>query len=140
LGINGKISELQAAMGLAVFPYIETILAERKKVVDYYNDNLDFSKLKNLKIRENTNWNYSYYPVVFESEEQLLRVEKALNDNQIIPRRYFFPSLNTIDYTKGQTMPISESIASRIMCLPLYVRLSENDLKRIVSLINTNFC
>lgn len=140
LGINGKMSELQAAMGLAVLPYIETIFVERKKVVNYYNDNLDFSRLQILKIREDTNWNYSYYPVIFESEKQLLEVERVLNDNQIFPRRYFYPSLNTIDYVKRQSMPVSESIANIIMCLPLYVGLSENDLNRIVNLINRTIC
>jgi dTDP-4-amino-4,6-dideoxygalactose transaminase len=140
LGINGKISEFQAAMGLAVLPYMETILAERKKVVDYYNQHLDFLKLKPLKIRKNTLWNYGYYPVIFESEEQLLRVEKELNENQIYPRRYFYPSLNTINYVKGQSMPISESIASRILCLPLYVGLSNEDLYRIVKMINNDIC
>jgi len=136
LGINGKMSELQAAMGLAVLPYMETILAERKKVVNYYNQHLDFSKLQALKIRETTDWNYGYYPVIFESEEHLLRVEKELNSNQIYPRRYFYPSLNTIDYAKGQSMPISESVASRILCLPLYVKLSVDKLERICFFIN----
>ena len=140
LGINGKISELQAAMGLAVLPYMKTILADRKKVIDYYDTNLDFSKVQRLKIRENTNWNYSYYPIILENEKQLLRAEKELNDHQIFPRRYFYPSLNTIDYTNGVAMPISESIASRIMCLPLYIGLCENDLDRIVKLINNNRC
>lgn len=140
LGINGKISELQAAMGLAVLPYMEIILAERKKVVDFYNANLDFSKLKALKIRENTDWNYSYYPIIFETEAQLLNTEKVLYENQIMPRRYFYPSLNTINYAKGQTMPISESIARRILCLPLYVGLAKNDLDLICSLINKRLC
>ena len=140
LGINGKISELQAAMGLSVLPYMGTILDERKKIVDYYNQNLDFSKLQALKIRENTIWNYSYYPIIFETEDQLLKAEKVLNDNQIYPRRYFYPSLNRIDYAKGQSMPISESIASRILCLPLYVGLSNDDYNKIVSIINTNLC
>jgi dTDP-4-amino-4,6-dideoxygalactose transaminase len=140
LGINGKMSELQAAMGLAVLPYMGTILENRKKVVDYYNQNLDFSKVKTLKIRGDTNWNYSYYPIIFESEIQLLKVEKELNNNQIFPRRYFYPSLNTIDYTKGQSMLVSESIASRIICLPLYAGLSENDLEKIVVLINRAIC
>jgi dTDP-4-amino-4,6-dideoxygalactose transaminase len=140
LGINGKISELQAAMGLVVLPYMETIISERKIVVDYYNQNLNFSKLQALKLREKTQWNYSYYPVIFESELQLLKVQKSLNDNQIFPRRYFYPSLNTIDYTKGQDMPISESIASRILCLPLYVGLSNEDLNRIVKIINDEIC
>ena len=138
LGINGKMSELQAAMGLAVLPYMETILAERKKVVDYYHQHLDFSKLKTLKIRENTQWNYSYYPVIFESEAQLLRGEKALNDHQIYPRRYFYPSLNTIEYIKGQSMPISESIAERILCLPLYSGLEVLELQKICNIFTHN--
>jgi dTDP-4-amino-4,6-dideoxygalactose transaminase len=138
LGINGKMSELQAAMGLSVLPYMEMIINERKKVVNFYNDNLNFSKLTGLKMRENTDWNYSYYPIIFETEEQLLRVERELNDSQIYPRRYFYPSLNTIDYTKRPLMPISESIASRILCLPLYIYLSSQELDKIVSLINGN--
>jgi dTDP-4-amino-4,6-dideoxygalactose transaminase len=92
--------------------------------------------LKTLQLRENTQWNYSYYPAIFESEVQLLRVEKVLNENDIFPRRYFYPSLNTIDYAKGQSMPVSESIASRILCLPLYAGLTDEDLNRIVSVLN----
>ena len=140
LGINGKMSELQAAMGLAVLPYMDFILKERKKVVDYYNANLDFSKLQKLKIRENTIWNYSYYPVIFETEEKLLEVQKVLNEQQIFPRRYFYPALNTIEYTNGKAMPVAESIATRVLCLPLYVGLSENDLETIVKIINAELC
>ena len=136
VGINGKISELQAAMGLAVFPYMDTIIAERKKVVNYYNTHLDFSTLTKLKIRENTEWNYSYYPVIFETEKHLLDVLKKMNENNIFPRRYFYPSLNTLNYTQGQSMLISESIASRILCLPLFVGLEENILEKIVSLMS----
>ena len=138
LGINGKISELQGAMGLAVFPYMEDILTARKEVVDFYNSNLKFDTLRTMRIRENTEWNYSYYPVIFESEVQLLKVQKALNDQQIFPRRYFYPSLNTIEYVQGQTMPISEDIASRILCLPLYKGLEISDLQRIVEVLNEN--
>jgi dTDP-4-amino-4,6-dideoxygalactose transaminase len=135
LGINGKMSELQAAMGLAVLPYMENIIEERKKVVDFYNEYLDLSKVKTLKLRENTDWNYSYYPVIFENEERLLQVQKVLNDNQIFPRRYFNPSLNTIEYTNGMSMPISENIASRVMCFPLYVGLEIDNLEKIINLI-----
>jgi dTDP-4-amino-4,6-dideoxygalactose transaminase len=140
LGINGKMSELQAAMGLTILPYVEMIITERKKIVDFYNANLDFSKLKSLKIRDNTDWNYSYYPIIFQSAVQLLNVEKALNLQNIFPRRYFYPSLNTINYTNGKSMPISESISSRTLCLPLYVGLSEQDLNRIVTYVNKNLC
>lgn len=140
LGINAKMSELQAALGLTVLPYMDTILNERKKVVDFYNAHLDFSKLQSLKIRQNTSWNYSYYPVIFESEEQLLRIENVLNENKIFPRRYFYPSLNTLEYTIGKKMPISESISSRILCLPLFVGLQQKDAETIITIINTNVC
>lgn len=138
LGINAKISELQSAMGLAVLPYIDTILAERKKVVAFYNANLNFSNLQGLKIRENTKWNYSYYPIILDSEETLLRVQKALNENQIFPRRYFYPSLNTVNFIKNTEMPVSESVSKRVMCLPLYVGLKTEDLEKITSIINQN--
>ena len=138
LGINAKISELQAAMGLAVFPHLETIFAERKKIVDIYNEELKDISVQLLKIRENTVWNYSYYPVIVESEEILLKVLKVLNEEDIFPRRYFSPSLNTIEYASGQTMPVSESVSARIMCLPLYVGLDAEIAVKICELIRKN--
>lgn len=136
LGINAKISELQAAMGLAVLPYMETILEERKKVVATYNQNIDFSVVKKLLIRTDTNWNYSYYPIVFESEEKLLAVQQKMNENNIIPRRYFYPSLHNLPYVPTQEMPVSASIAGRILCLPLFVGLEESSLQLICKSIN----
>jgi dTDP-4-amino-4,6-dideoxygalactose transaminase len=138
LGINGKISELQAAMGLAVLPHMDFIIKERKVVVEFYDYNLNFEKIKKIKIRENCEWNYSYFPVVFQSEEILLSVETALNAKNIFPRRYFYPSLNTIEYCKGEAMPVAESISKRILCLPLYVGLQTHDLQNICEIINTH--
>jgi len=137
LGINGKISELQAAMGLSVFPHMENILNTRKMAVDFYDENLNFSKLRKMKLRADTVWNYSYYPVIFESEVQLLGVQKALAEDQIFARRYFYPSLNTIPYVNGQSMPVSEATASRILSLPLAADMQMADLERIVNIINT---
>jgi dTDP-4-amino-4,6-dideoxygalactose transaminase len=136
IGINAKISELQAAMGLSVFPYMDSIIAERKKVVDYYNTNINFSKIKKITIRENTEWNYSYYPVIFESEEVLLQKQAALNKENIFPRRYFYPSLNTIEFAKGKEMPVSESISSRVICLPLFVGLEHSIQENICRILN----
>jgi dTDP-4-amino-4,6-dideoxygalactose transaminase len=136
LGINAKISELQSAMGLALFPYIDHIIKERKKVVLFYFENLNYSIIKTIKIREKTDWNNSYFPIIFETEEQLLSTQKTLNQSNIFPRRYFYPSLNTIEYNKGNSMPISESIASRILCLPLYVGLTPKELTTITEIIN----
>lgn len=138
LGINGKISELQAAMGLAVFPYLKFIVSERKRVVDYYNANLDFSKLRTMNLRENTSWNYSYYPVIFETETQLLNVQKALNEKNIFPRRYFYPSLNKVGYLNAAEMPVSEQIAKTILCLPLYAEIDEESLNLICTILNDN--
>ncbi len=135
LGINGKISELQAAMGLALFPHLATILKERKQVVEWYNACLQTSGLQRLKIREQTEWNYSYYPVIFSSEQHLLKVNEALAKTDVYPRRYFYPSLNTIEYTYGVAMPVSESIASRVLCLPLFVGLKEAEVRQICSTV-----
>jgi dTDP-4-amino-4,6-dideoxygalactose transaminase len=138
LGINGKISELQAAMGLAVLPYMSSILEGRRKVIETYDHNLGFSKFKRLILRDYTQWNYSYYPITFESEKEILKVQKKLSDNGIFARRYFYPSLNTLPYIKNIEMPISESISERILCLPLYVGLSSEEMSLICNLINTD--
>lgn len=136
LGINAKISELQSAMGLAVYNHIEEIFQERKKIVAIYDQYLNFNKIDRIKIRENTIWNYSYYPIIFKTEEDLIVVMDKLNNQNIYPRRYFYPSLNKVEYTKGESMPISESISSRILCLPLYKDLSEVDAQLIIKIIN----
>jgi dTDP-4-amino-4,6-dideoxygalactose transaminase len=136
LGINGKISELQAAMGLSVLPHIAEIFKGRKQVVDFYDENLDFTKIQKLKLREGTEWNFSYYPIVFENEQKLLEVQKILNENNIFPRRYFNPSLNTVSFVNSNSMPISEKISKTIMCLPLYMEINKIELTNIVSLIN----
>lgn len=140
LGINGKISELQAAMGLAVLPFLPEIISNRANIVKLYNENLNFKNIKKLKLRDQVEWNYSYYPVIFDTESTLLSVQKDLNDTAIFPRRYFFPSLNTISYVSGESCPISESIASRVMCLPLYNDLSNQDVEKIIEIINSNQC
>lgn len=131
-GINAKMSELQAAMGLTVLPHMTEIMEARKKVVNYYDKHLNFSQLQRLKIRENTEWNYSYYPIILKSEEVLLKYLKRLKNLDIYPRRYFYPSLNTLEFTGNLKMENSEDIASRILCLPLYKGLKETDLAKIV--------
>jgi dTDP-4-amino-4,6-dideoxygalactose transaminase len=136
LGINGKMSELQAAMGLAVLPYMQEILKERRKVVTYYHDNLKTDRLSRIKIRTETDWNSAYYPVLFESENDLLEIEKSLHDIEVFPRRYFYPSLTKLPYVPQSSCEIASSVSSRILCLPLFYGLSEHEVKRIASIIN----
>ncbi len=140
LGINGKISELQAALGLAVLPYMQHILTERKRVVEIYDTHLNFENLHRLKPREGTQWNYSYYPVVFQTEAQLLKAEKALLEQQIVPRRYFYPGLNTLPYVEAVNVPVCDSKYKRVLCLPLSHELKENELDMITSILNTELC
>ncbi|MGC6429614.1 MAG: DegT/DnrJ/EryC1/StrS family aminotransferase [Jejuia sp.] len=135
LGINAKMSELQAAMGLAILPYMDEILAARERVVRYYIENLQNCGFKFLKMRRGVKWNFSYFPIIFENEKLLLRVKKELEFNNIFPRRYFFPALNTLPYITNVQMPISESISKRVMCLPLYFGLSIDEMKKIVKTI-----
>ena len=137
VGINGKISELQAAMGLAVLPYMDSILAKRKEIIDFYNSKLDFSKIRTLKIRKNTLWNYSYYPVLIENESLLLELMSQLKVIDIYPRRYFNPSLNRLNFLNYSNleMDISESIAQRILCLPLYYDLEYDTINKIITTI-----
>jgi dTDP-4-amino-4,6-dideoxygalactose transaminase len=136
LGINGKISELQAAMGLSVLPHMSTIIKAREEVVALYDNLLDFDNVQKMKLRENTQWNYSYYPVLFKDEAALLEPQNALNQAHIFSRRYFYPSLNTINYVIDNKMFFSENIASKILCLPLFKGLTNEDVKRICFLIN----
>ena len=133
VGINAKMSELQAAMGLSVLPHMEDILKARKRIVTFYDQDLDFTKIKKLKIREDTEWNYSYYPVIFQSEQELLKVQSSLINQKIMPRRYFYPSLNTLNYTGNSRMMHSEDIASRILCLPIYLGLGEEEQRTILN-------
>ena len=133
LGINAKISELQAAMGLAVFPYIDAILKDRKRIVELYAKELN--EFQQLKLREETQWNYAYFPILFDSEEQLLKVSSSLNEKEIFPRRYFYPSLDELPYVNDTTCPISQSISKRVMCLPLFYKLDVNIQSSIIHII-----
>jgi dTDP-4-amino-4,6-dideoxygalactose transaminase len=133
IGINAKMSELQAAMGLAVFPYIDTIIQDRAKVIQQYKKEL--SQLQFLKIREHTEWNNAYFPVIFNTERELLTVQKTLNKANIFPRRYFYPSLSTLPYVFDNNCVVSNDISKRILCLPLYHDLPSKDIEGISRLI-----
>jgi len=135
LGINAKMSELNAAMGLSVLPYMDKIIEERKNIIKYYKSILNWDKISSIKIRENTKWNYSYFPIIFKNEEELLKTISKLNKEDIFPRRYFYPALNTLNYVGYKKMPIAEDISKRIICLALYYGLENKDIERIVKII-----
>ena len=136
LGINGKNSEFHAAMGIANLPYAGAIHNQRKKLTERYN-----LKLKNFKgIRplwhKNSSSNYSYYPIVFESEAFLLKCIDSLKSNEIIGRRYFYPSLSTcLPYARTKALENTDDIAKRIFCLPLYYNLTIEEVDLICRLL-----
>lgn len=136
LGLNGKNSEFHAAMGLAHLKYIEEIAKKRKALIVRYDD-----KLKNLKARRPL-WhsasenNASYYPVIFDSEELLLACKENLELNEIGTRRYFYPSLATaLPYLVPENLSITEDIARRVLCLPLFYELTFEEVDMICRLL-----
>lgn len=134
-GTNGKMTEVHAAIGIANLKYLDAALEDRKRKYAIYKDAL--SKDSSLSFQKiNEGCNYSYFPVIFEDEASLLKVQAKLNEHHIFPRRYFWPSVNT--FTKlvpYVPMPVSEDIARRILCLPLYYTLSEENVERIIKII-----
>lgn len=138
VGINGKNSEFHAAMGLCNLPRVADIIDNRKNTVQLYKSLLVSPKISFPEKHALQNSNYSYFPVVFENEETLLAIRKALLDNQISTRRYFYPSLNNLPYLKAKYVcPVSENISKRVLCLPLYFDLHSSDVERICKIVNS---
>ena len=138
LGTNAKMNEFEAAMGLCILDDIEEITKRRKEIYVTYQKELN-SILKFQEQNENATKNYIYFPVIFKSEEQLLKVQKALHDKQVFPRRYFYPSLDTLTYIEPkQECKISRDISKRILCLPIYSELENAIQVQIISIIKAN--
>ncbi|AKP52426.1 DegT/DnrJ/EryC1/StrS family aminotransferase [Cyclobacterium amurskyense] len=136
LGINGKNSEFHAAMGLANFGYIEAIHQHRKALTERYDTMLRNLRASKPEWHGNASLNYAYYPLIFENSEQMLNSLAKLQGNGIFPRRYFYPSLaTTLPYVEAKTMEITDDIASRILCLPLYFDLTSEEVDLIARLL-----
>ena len=142
IGINGKTSEFHAAMGLCILPKVNEIIARRKEIAELYDKLLPHDSIQFLELNPNTTrYNYAYYPIIFQSEERLLAVMSLLRKEDIHPRRYFYPSLNTLNYvTNNLTKDYSTSLSKRVLCLPLYPELLNEDVIRIAKLIQSALC
>lgn len=131
LGLNGKNSELHAAMGLVNLNYIATIHEKRRELTEYYDQKLKNLKAEKPQWHEEASLNYAYYPVVLESEELLLKIKSKLDSSEIFTRRYFYPSLaSALPYLEAKNFAITDAISKRVLCLPLYydLTLEEVDL------------
>ncbi len=139
VGINGKNSEFHASMGLLNLNYIDEILLNRKKQYNQYLESLkNVHQLSFQKILNHTSYNFSYFPIVFENENITLSIIEALNKAEVFPRRYFYPSLSSLEYVVKQKTPISDKVAESIICLPLYHTLEESNIEMICDLIKKN--
>ena len=138
-GLNAKMTEIHAALGLANLKNFPEVLLDRKKKYSFYKEQLSClsNEISFQKIFD-VGCNYSYFPVVFKSEEVLLKVSKALENNNIYARRYFYPSLNTYEkIVQPQSCPVSECLSKRILCLPLYFSLEEEVQNEVIETIKS---
>jgi len=137
IGINAKNSEFHAAMGLCLIKVIDNLISSRKGVTEKYNMLLNLNKLLKPQLNKNTEYNYAYYPVVFESEKVMLKVKDNLLKSGINTRRYFYPSLNKLPYLNSKNVcPVSEGISKRVLSLPLYPELENENIEKISVIIN----
>lgn len=135
VGINAKNSEFHAAMGLIQIELLDEIIEKRQKVYNLYLSRLE-GHVEFQKLHENLEYNFIYMPILLNSETQVESVTKKLESNNIYPRRYFYPSLDTINIFKDKLhCANSRSIAERILCLPIYPDLSLDDVEKISSLV-----
>ncbi|WP_207425873.1 DegT/DnrJ/EryC1/StrS aminotransferase family protein [Pedobacter sp. SYSU D00535] len=135
VGINAKNCEFRAAMGLCNLAHADEVLEKRKTLSMHY-----FEKLKNLKaafprLNASKDYNYAYFPVLFDSEEMLQKTIRELSLEKVYCRRYFYPALSTLPYVTAQEMPVCDSVVKRIVCLPLYHTLTFSDLDMICRVI-----
>lgn len=135
LGINAKMNEFEAAMGLCLLDEIDNIIENRKIRWEFYKKELqNYVQLQD--INPDIEYNYAYFPIIFENEEILLKVKNTLNKENIFPRRYFYPSLDTLYYIEPkQYMLISRDLSKKILCLPLYPTLEKEIQKKIIKII-----
>ena len=135
LGTNAKMNEFEAAMGLCVLDEIEDVTKARKIIYErYYTQLKDIVTFPTQNI--NSNQNYGYFPILLHDEEETLKLQYALNHEQISPRRYFYPSLDTLNYIKPkQCCKESRETSKKILCLPMYSDLKINEQKKIIEII-----
>ena len=135
LGINAKVNELQAAMGLAVLPPVPDLIARRRAASQRYDALLAGAPLSRPRLHEGLEYNFAYHPVLFESEAALLAARDALRAADVQPRRYFYPALHRLPYVESGPLPVAESAAARVLCLPLSADLALADVERIAGIV-----
>ena len=142
-GLNGKMSEINAAFGLLQLKYIDQAIAQRKIIDAFYRQ-----QLKNVKgiqcINDDYDANYAYFPILVTSEYPITRdaLYHKLKDNGYITRRYFYPLIsdyivyNKLDSANTCNLPVASDVAQKILCLPIYPHLPQDLQLQIIKLIS----
>ncbi|NMM14922.1 MAG: DegT/DnrJ/EryC1/StrS family aminotransferase [Rhodoferax sp.] len=143
-GINGKMSEFNAALGLLQLKYIDQALLRRKAIDTAYRE-----RLKNVKGIHCLNdsgekvANYSYFPVLVDANYPLSRdgLNQKLKDSGIHPRRYFYPLISEfpmyrgLPSARGENLPVATAASSQVLCLPIYPDLAMSAVDEITNFI-----
>tara|TARA_A100000164_G_scaffold69679_1_gene58111 strand:+ start:2817 stop:3926 length:1110 start_codon:yes stop_codon:yes gene_type:complete len=138
-GMNGKLNELQSGVGIINLIHFDKIINDRKIKYKIYYDNLVKNKKLSFQKLKTGETNFSYFPIIFKTENELLKIVQLLNQENIFPRRYFYPSVNKFNkIIETQKRELSESIAKRILCLPLYFDLDVKIIIKVIQIINKN--
>ena len=135
VGINANMNEFEAAMGLCNLNDFKEITKARREIWNLYfkklRQHFAFQQFHKLSLP-----NYSYFPIIFSNEKQLIKTNKILQKNEIFVRRYFYPSLTELDFNKQYgNCHNSNNISKRIICLPMYYDLGIKKQNNIINLI-----
>lgn len=144
VGINAKMSDFHAAMGLCNLDHIGRVIERRKAICDTYDGILGGlnGTINPVRTRTEATRNYGYYPVLFRDQSTLLRCISLLGRANVFPRRYFSPCLNTIFGSKNTgEYTVSEDVSKRILCLPLSASMDVSQARLIGDMLyETNSC
>lgn len=143
-GCNGKMSEINAAMGLVQLDHMDEIIAGRRRVDAAYRETIDgIDGLTALPKLNQTQSNFSYFPLTVDENFPISRdaLYQALQDADILTRRYFYPLISEFAVYRGLpsadagNLPVATRTAQRILCLPIYPTLANADIARIVAVL-----
>jgi dTDP-4-amino-4,6-dideoxygalactose transaminase len=147
IGINGKMSEVNAAFGLLQLKKIDAALQNRRTVDTFYRTALsDVKGITAVDKVDGLKSNYSYFPILIEDDYPLSRDELylKLKNEDIFARRYFYPLIsNTKPFknyssSKASNLTVATSIADKVLCLPLFPNLETRSVQRIIDCIKEN--
>lgn len=122
-------------MGLCNLPMVKDFICKNGEISALYRTLLTHLPIIFPQSSADVKYNNTYFPIVFSSMEEMIRVKDRLESEGIYARRYFYPSLNKLSYYKKYDCPISEKISERILCLPLYYDLSFEEVRAIAEVI-----